>query len=388
MENVITQESSKAIEFNYYLPVNIVFGSGKVNKAGELAKPYGKKALIITGKSSAKKSGLYDKVNDSLKKAGLETELFDKVSQNPLTTTAGEGAAYAKEKGCDVVVAIGGGSIMDCAKAIAFLAVNDGDVSDYIFGKKSGDKALPLILIPTTCGTGSEGNGFAVLTNPDNGDKKSLRCNAIVAKVSIVDPECMMTMPKSVLASVGFDALCHCMEAYTSRIAQPFTDALSLYAIGLIAGNLVNVYSDNAGKDGWEKITLASTIGGMVINTAGVTLAHGMEHPASGLRDIVHGKGLAALTPEIIEASYTGNESKFADIAKLFGGKEAKDLALKIRELLKSINLNCTLSDLGIEEKDIPWMAENCMKVSAASVTNNPVVFTQEQIADIYKKAL
>lgn len=388
MENVITQESSKDIEFNYYLPVNIVFGSGKVNKAGELAKPYGKKALIVTGKSSAKKSGLYDKVNDSLKQAGLETELFDKVSQNPLTTTAGEGAAYAKEKGCDVVVAIGGGSIMDCAKAIAFLAVNDGDVSDYIFGKKSGDKALPLILIPTTCGTGSEGNGFAVLTNPDNGDKKSLRCNAIVAKVSIVDPECMMTMPKSVLASVGFDALCHCMEAYTSRIAQPFTDALSLYAIGLIAGNLVNVYSDNAGKGGWEKITLASTIGGMVINTAGVTLAHGMEHPASGLRDIVHGKGLAALTPEIIEASYTGNESKFADIAKLFGGKEAKDLALKIRELLKSINLNCTLSDLGIEEKDIPWMAENCMKVSAASVTNNPVVFTQEQIADIYKKAL
>lgn len=388
MENVITQESSKAIEFNYYLPVNIVFGSGKVNKAGELAKTYGKKALIVTGKSSAKKSGLYDKVNDSLKKAGLETELFDKVSQNPLTTTAGEGAAYAKEKGCDVVVAIGGGSIMDCAKAIAFLAVNDGDVSDYIFGKKSGDKALPLILIPTTCGTGSEGNGFAVLTNPDNGDKKSLRCNAIVAKVSIVDPECMMTMPKSVLASVGFDALCHCMEAYTSRIAQPFTDALSLYAIGLIAGNLVNVYSDNAGKDGWEKITLASTIGGIVINTAGVTLAHGMEHPASGLRDIVHGKGLAALTPAIIKASYTGNESKFADIAKLFGGKEAKDLALKIRELLKSINLNCTLSDLGIEEKDIPWMAENCMKVSAASVANNPVVFTQEQIADIYKKAL
>ena len=121
----------------------------------------------------------------------------------------------------------------------------------------------------------------------------------------------------------------------------------------------------------------------MVINTAGVTLAHGMEHPASGLRDIVH-----ALTPAIIEASYTGNESKFADIAKLFGGKEAKDLALKIRELLKSINLNCTLSDLGIEEKDIPWMAENCMKVSAASIQNNPVVFTQEEIAELYRKAL
>lgn len=376
------------IAFKYFLPVNIEFGSGKVAKAGELTKPYGKKALIVTGHSSAKKSGLYDKVKDSLKAEGIDSVLFDKVAQNPLTTTAAEGAVFAKENGCDVVVAIGGGSIMDCAKAIAFLAVNDGDVSDYIFGKKASDTALPIILIPTTCGTGSEGNGFAVLTNPDNGDKKSLRCNAIVAKVSIVDPECMMTMPKHVLASVGFDALCHNMEAYTSKIAQPFTDALSLYAVDLIAHNLVDVYKGTGSKESWEKITLASTIGGMVINTAGVTLAHGMEHPASGLKDIVHGKGLAALTPTIIEASYQGAPEKFAKLAKLFGGEKAEDLAGKVRELLADIELTCTLSDLGIEEKDIPWMAENCMKVSAPSIANNPVVFSQEEIAKIYKKAL
>ncbi len=376
------------IAFKYFLPVNIEFGSGKVAKAGELTKPYGKKALIVTGHSSAKKSGLYDKVKDSLKAEGIDSVLFDKVAQNPLTTTAAEGAAFAKENGCDVVVAIGGGSIMDCAKAIAFLTVNDGDVSDYIFGKKASDTALPIILIPTTCGTGSEGNGFAVLTNPDNGDKKSLRCNAIVAKVSIVDPECMMTMPKHVLASVGFDALCHNMEAYTSKIAQPFTDALSLYAVDLIAHNLVDVYKGAGSKESWEKITLASTIGGMVINTAGVTLAHGMEHPASGLKDIVHGKGLAALTPTIIESSYQGAPEKFAKLAKLFGGEKAEDLAGKVRELLEAIELTCTLSDLGIEEKDIPWMAENCMKVSAPSIANNPVVFSQEEIAEIYKKAL
>ena len=376
------------IAFKYFLPVNIEFGSGKVAKAGELTKPYGKKALIVTGHSSAKKSGLYDKVKDSLKAEGIDSVLFDKVAQNPLTTTAAEGAAFAKDNGCDVVVAIGGGSIMDCAKAIAFLAVNDGDVSDYIFGKKASDTALPIILIPTTCGTGSEGNGIAVLTNPDNGDKKSLRCNAIVAKVSIVDPECMMTMPKHVLASVGFDALCHNMESYTSKIAQPFTDALSLYAVDLIAHNLVDVYKGTGSKDSWEKITLASTIGGMVINTTGVTLAHGMEHPASGLKDIVHGKGLAALTPTIIEASYQGAPEKFAKLAKLFGGEKAEDLAGKVRELLEDIELTCTLSDLGIEEKDIPWMAENCMKVSAPSIANNPVVFSQEEIAEIYKKAL
>lgn len=376
------------MEFNYFLPVNLVFGSGKVLETGELTKPYGKKALIVTGRSSAKRSGLYDKVNDSLKTAGLETVLFDKVSQNPLTTTAQEGADFAKANGCDVVVAIGGGSIMDCAKAIAFLSKNEGDINDYIYNRLTSDDALPLILIPTTCGTGSEGNGFAVLTNPDNGDKKSLRCNAIVAKVSIVDPECMMTMPKKVLASVTFDALCHNIEAYTSKIAQPLTDAMSIYAIELIANNLVSVYNGTGSKKEWENITMASTIGGMVINTAGVTIAHGMEHPASGLKDIVHGQGLAALTPIVIEASYKGNEEKFAKIAKIFGGESAADCADKIRELLKAIDLECKLSDLGIVEEDIPWMAENCMKVSAASIANNPVVFTQEEIAELYRKAL
>lgn len=375
--------------FNYYLPVNVVFGAGKVNEAGALARPWGKKALIVTGRSSAKKSGLYDRVKDSLAAEGVESVLFDKVTQNPLTTTAEEGAAFAKENGCDVVIAIGGGSIMDCAKAIAFLAVNEGDINDYIFNRKKSDDALPLILIPTTCGTGSEGNGFAVLTNPENGDKKSLRCNAIVAKASIVDPEYMMTMPKKVLASVGFDALCHNIEAYTTKIAQPFTDALSIYAISLITENLVKIYTgEDESLEAWEKITIASTIGGMVINTAGVTLAHGMEHPASGLKDIVHGQGLAALTPVIVEASYEGNPEKFGRISGLLGGNGADDCADRIRELLKKLDLNLTLTDLGITEADVPWMAENCMKVSAAGVANNPVVFTQEEIAEIYKKAL
>lgn len=375
--------------FQYYLPVNIVFGRGKVNEVGALTRPYGKRALIVTGRSSAKKSGLYDRVKSSLEAEGVSTVLFDKVAQNPLTTTAEEGAALAREQGCDVVVAIGGGSIMDCAKAIAFLAVNDGDVNDYIFNRKKSDDALPLILIPTTCGTGSEGNGFAVLTNPENGDKKSLRCNAIVAKVSIVDPECMMTMPKRVLASVGFDALCHNIEAYTTKMAQPFTDALSLYAISLIAENLVHLYtgSDDS-PQAWENITVASTIGGMVINTAGVTLAHGMEHPASGLKDIVHGQGLAALTPTIIEASYTGEPEKFGRISRLLGGNGPQDCADSVRSLLQKLDLAVSLTDLGIAEGDVPWMAENCMKVSAASIANNPVVFTQQEIEGIYRKAL
>ena len=142
--------------FQYHLPVNIVFGRGRVKEIGTLAEPYGKKALIVTGKNSTKKSGLLGRVETYLNKAGFSYELFDKVSQNPLTTTAVEAAALAKDSGCDLVIALGGGSIMDCAKAAAFLAVNDGDINDYIFNRKVSDQALPLILVPTTCGTGSE----------------------------------------------------------------------------------------------------------------------------------------------------------------------------------------------------------------------------------------
>lgn len=368
--------------FDYYLPVHIVFGAGKVDEIGQYAKPYGKKALIVTGHSSAKKSGVYDRVKNALAKQNIDSVLFDEVSQNPLTTTAEKGADIAKVHHCDMVVAIGGGSIMDCAKSIAFLAVNDGDINDYIFGKKQSDKALPLLLIPTTCGTGSEGNGFAVLTNPETGDKKSLRCSAIVAKVSIVDPECMMTMPKHILASVGFDALCHCMEAYTANNAQPFTDALAMKGIDYIAESLVPLYQGSKEISLWEKMSIAATIGGMVIGVAGVTLSHGMEHPASGLKNIVHGQGLACLTPTVIEATKC---PKYQDVAKHLG---SEDPAAAIQKIIHELELPTHLSALGLKNEDIPWMTENCLKVSAGNIANTPVEVDKQLIADIYSKAM
>ena len=376
------------MEFSYYLPVNLIFGRGRTAEAGAITAMYGRKALVVTGRSSTKKSGLLERVIHYLKKAGVDSVVFDRVQQNPLTTTAEEAAALAKAKGCDVVLGVGGGSVLDCAKAAAFLAVNEGSIHDYIFNRLKSDQALPIVLIPTTCGTGSEGNGFAVLTNPENGDKKSLRCNAIVAKASIIDSECMMTMPKTVLAAVGFDALCHCMEAYVSRISQPLTDMMCEKAMALTAAHLLPIYEGKCDPDSWDGVTLASTLGGMVINTAGVTLPHGMEHPASGLRDIVHGKGLAALTPAVTEASIAGAPEKYGVISRILGGTGAEDCAGTIRKLLKRLNLSVTLGELGIREEDIPWMAENCMKVSAAGIANHPVVFEQEEIETLYRQAL
>ncbi|MDU4444294.1 MAG: iron-containing alcohol dehydrogenase [Veillonella sp.] len=343
------------MEFSYFLPVNIQFGWNKVDNVAEFAAPYGKKALIVTGRTSAKKSGLYDRVVAKLDAAHIEHVLFDQVDANPLTTTALDGAVLAKSENCDMVIAIGGGSIMDCAKGIAFMAVNEGDINDYIFNRKTSDNALPLIVIPTTC------------------DKKSLRCNAIVPKVSIVDPAVMGTMPPHVLASVGFDALCHNIEAYTSKTAQPFTDALAHYAVTLLAQYLVPLYKHvKAIANGqeavlnkkqltkaWESVTLASTIGGMVINTAGVTLGHGMEHPA-----------LAVIEPVVVEYTWSANSEKFNSLARIFNHGDGSELGEALRLMVHELDLTTNLTELGFTKKDIPWLVDNVYVVATGNIAN------------------
>ena len=388
------------MEFSYFLPVNIQFGWNKVDSVADFVTPYGKKALIVTGRTSAKKSGLYDRVVAKLEAAHIDHVLFDQVDANPLTTTALEGATLANSESCDMVIAIGGGSIMDCAKGIAFMAVNEGDINDYIFNRKSSDNALPLIVIPTTCGTGSEGNGFGVLTNPETGDKKSLRCNAIVPKVSIVDPVVMGTMPPHVLASVGFDALCHNIEAYTSKTAQPFTDALSYYAVTLLAQYLVPLYkhvkavangkpevlNEKQLTKAWESVTLASTIGGMVINTAGVTLAHGMEHPASGLKDITHGVGLAVIEPVVVEYTWSANPDKFGALARIFNHGDGSELGEALRFIVHDLDLTTNLTELGFTKKDIPWLVDNVYVVATGNIANTMAEINRKDIEVLYKK--
>ncbi|MCM1106786.1 MAG: iron-containing alcohol dehydrogenase [Blautia sp.] len=376
------------MEFNYFLPVNLIFGRGRTEQLGALAAGFGRRALVVTGSGSTKRSGLLSRVQEYLERAGVEAVIYDEVPQNPLTTTAEKGVDMARKNACDVVIGVGGGSVMDCAKAVAFLAVNPGDVTDYIFSRRTGSGCMPLILIPTTCGTGSEGNGFAVLTNPETGDKKSLRSDWIVPRASIVDSELMETMPKHILSSVGFDALCHAMEAYLSKRAQPMTDAVCEYAMRLIGKNLIPLYNGENSPGTWDAITLASTLGGMVIHTAGTVLPHGMEHPASGLKNIVHGRGLAALVPAITEASVDAACARYSTISQCIGGQSEKDCAAALRRFLNAIRLTVTLGELGITEEDIPWLTDNCLKISGASIANHPKEFDAAGIAELYRRAL
>lgn len=377
------------MDFSYHMPADLRFGRGLADKIGDICKEIsGGNVLVVTGTGSTKRSGLLDRVLASLKAAGLGAAVFDKVTQNPLTTTVYEGVELAKAEGCGVILGVGGGSIMDAAKAIAFCTVNAGDVSDYIFGKKQGAGALPIVLLPTTCGTGSEGNQIAVLTNPETKDKKALYTMQVMPRVSVIDPDVMTTMPKSVLSSVGFDAFTHSLEAYTSKKANPITDAQALLGMQLLADDLPKLVSGEGGAAEWEAVSLAATLGGMVIGAAGVSAAHGMEHPASGLKNIVHGRGLAALTPPIVERLAPADPEKFARVSVLLGGSGAEDCAESIRRFLKAIDLSVKLGDLGITAEDVPWMTENCMKISIGNLKNAPVTFSREEVEQIYREAL
>lgn len=377
------------MDFSYHMPADLRFGRGLADKIGDICKEIsGENVLVVTGTGSTKRSGLLDRVLASLKAAELGAAVFDKVTQNPLTTTVYEGVELAKAEGCGVILGVGGGSIMDAAKAIAFCTVNAGDVSDYIFGKKQGAGALPIVLLPTTCGTGSEGNQIAVLTNPETKDKKALYTMQVMPRVSVIDPDVMTTMPKSVLSSVGFDAFTHSLEAYTSKKANPITDAQALLGMQLLADDLPKLVSGEGGAAEWEAVSLAATLGGMVIGAAGVSAAHGMEHPASGLKNIVHGRGLAALTPPIVERLAPADPEKFARVSVLLGGSGAEDCAESIRRFLKAIDLSVKLSDLGITAEDVPWMTENCMKISIGNLKNAPVTFSREEVEQIYREAL
>jgi alcohol dehydrogenase class IV len=376
------------MQFFFNLPVNLLFGIGTISQIGSRARVYGTRALIVTGRESTKKSGLLDKAVSLLKAGGVETRIYDQVEPNPTVPQVSEGVRVLKEFEGDLVIGLGGGSIMDAAKCIAFMGKNDGDLMDYAYARRSSERAFPIILVPTTCGTGSEGNGFGVVTDPATGDKKSLKGSMIIAKLSIVDPDLMTTMPREVLASVGFDTLCHCMEASLSAIATPVSKLYALEGIRLVHESLLPLYRGEGGTAEWEKLSWASTLGGMAIGIAGCTAPHGLEHPVSGLRNLTHRRGLASLTPPIIDRSITAAPARYGEISRRLGGRDEGDCAGVVRKLLADLDLAAGLESQGLKREDLDWITENAFKVSAAGIANHPVKFSPEEIREIYRSAM
>jgi alcohol dehydrogenase class IV len=361
---------------------------------GKTAAQYGKKPLVVTSGSSSR-TGVLKRVTDYLAAEGLEYGVFDKVQPNPLTTTAMEAAELVRTGGYDVIIGLGGGSAMDSAKAVAFAAVNPGDISEYIFGKP-GIGALPIIAITTTAGTGSEGNCVAVLTNPANNDKKGLKSPHIFPEVAIVDPELMTTLPKRSVAGPGLDAIFHAIESYLSIRSNPLSEMLALEAIRLIGRNLHLVYADPHNLEAWEGVTLANTLAGMAIDSSGTTLPHAMEHPLSGLLDVAHGEGLAALYVAILEFTCPAAQEKFVTIAKAMG-ENIENLPLEaaaikcidaVKKLMNQVEMVPSLQCLGVTVEQLDWLTSNTFKTMSVPLNNNPRVPTAAEVKEIYRKCL
>lgn len=376
------------LKFIFDLPLNIVFGRGTLNEIGAHVGKYGTKALIVTGKLSTKLTGLLDRCLSLLSASGIEVVVFDRVEQNPLITTVYKGAQMLLERRCDVVIGLGGGSALDCAKGIAFVAGNSGDMEDFIFGRKPGLSAYPVIAVPTTAGTGSEANCLTALTNPVSKVKKSLKAKLIFPKVSIVDPELMTSLPKQSIAASGFDALSHNLEAFLSKSAQPVSDTLAIEAIKLLGEFLPKVYQDPADLEAWERVALASTYGGMNICASGVCAPHALEHPVSGRYNVVHGKGLAAILPKVLEKSYGYADEKYLRISEALGGTGAAQCVDRIKKIAEEMELSGTLSDLGVKREDIDWLSKNSFKTMQANIENNPRIFTLDEVQQLYSEML
>ena len=389
--------------FNYFHPVNLIFGKETLNKIGEYAKQYGKKSLIVTTGDYFKQTGLVEKVQGLLKQEGVDSEYYFKVSSNPLTTEIDDGAEIAKSTGCEVMVGLGGGSAMDAAKGIAISASHKGGLWKYCgIGEENvgalTDKTLPIIAITTTSGTGSHVTPWAVFTNPETNEKPGMGGEYLFPKVSIVDPELMISLPPRLTAATGFDVFAHGLEAYTSNLASPFSNMYAIEGIKLVGKYLVRVVKDGNDLEARTGMALADTFAGIALGVAEVTLCHAMAHAVGGICKVHHGEVLALMTPYTVEFSMHSLPEKFKIIGRLLRDDSILDIedveeALEdtlneINKLRKDIGMDRKISDIGVKESDLSKIANNTLIVTAGSVSNDARTATSEDIMELLKKAL
>ena len=357
--------------FQFYMPTRIVFGSGELNNLYKYALPGKKALLVISNGKSTKENGYLGRTKEQLKLAGVSSVLFDKVEANPLKSTVMAGASMAKENGCDFVLALGGGSCIDAAKAVAVMATNPGDYWDYIHGGTGKgmpvtNKPLPIVSITTTAGTGSEADPWSVVTNDETQEKIGFGYDDTFPVLSIVDPELMTTVPAVFTAYQGFDAFFHSAEGYISNGVHPASDMFALTAIENISRNLAKAVKDGKDLDAREKVALGNTLSGVVESIGAVTSQHSLEHAMSAFhQELPHGAGLIMLSKAFFTHFINQHvcDDRFIEMAKAMGMEDAKDPMDFIAMLVK-LQKDCgvgglKMSDYGIQPDEFEALANN-----------------------------
>lgn len=377
----------------FQAPGRIVFGCGSVTTVGAEAVKFGSTALVVTGKSSAAKTGMLDKVSASLNEAGVTPVVFAEVEQDPSVNTVNKGVAFARENGCDVIVALGGGSPLDAAKGISLLLSNEGSIQDYE-GFVPQKQGVPIIAVPTTAGTASEVTRMTVITDTERKIKMLIGGEGIIPRVALLDPELTVTMPAGVTAATGMDALTHAIEAYISRRAMPLTDIHALKAIELIGANLIKAVTDPENISSREAMLLGQLHAGFAFSNSSVALVHSMSRPLGANFSIPHGKANAMLLPAVMNYNRLACPEKLRDVAAALGEdvsgltpREGAFVAVEsLFEIFNETGLPATLAEYGITEKDLPGLAEDAM--ASGSTANNPRKPTLNDVISIYSSIL
>lgn len=356
------------MDYRYYLPTEILFGAGALGRLHERKLPGKHGLLVTTAGKSVRRLGYLDRVEEELSQTGAVCTVFDKVSPNPTRENVMEGAAVAKAAGCDFLIALGGGSAIDAAKAIAVMAVNNGDCWDYVrdgsgMGLPLEKKPLPLIAIPTTAGTGSEADSGCVLSYPQRKEKVSFGTVWSFPVLSVVDPELMVSVPPKLTAYQGFDVLFHGMECYLSRAATPLSDLLCLDAIQRVVKFLPRAVSQGDDLEAREEMAWASTEAGMCLTYSGLTAQHSLEHALSGFYpELPHGAGLILIGRAYLArcARQTAYQERMEKLAIAMGAEPDGQGAVKaLEELMECCGVGTLkMSHFGIERKVLEAVAE------------------------------
>ena len=380
--------------YTFINPKVALMGPGSVKEIGKYALELGgTKALIVSGKSRHGQD-LAEDIQKILETGGLKAAIFAGADPNPTDTSIGAGAeVYEKEK-CDMIVAVGGGSPMDCAKAIGIVAKNGGDINDYEGVGKVVKGIPPLITVNTTAGTASEMTSFTIITDTTRHVKMAIVDPRITPDVAVNDPELMVSMPPSLTAATGMDALTHAVEAYVSTQATPTTDAAAIKAIELIAKYLPEAVAHGEDIRVRDMMAHAEYLAGIAFNNASLGYVHSMAHQLGGLYDLPHGVCNAILLPYVEMYNKQVTPERFADIAKAMGEniegltpEKAADKAIDaIKNLAARIGIPSGLKELGAREEDFELLAENAMQ-DVCRLTN-PREFSKEDIIEIYRRAM
>lgn len=303
--------------FEFHHPTRFVFGPASLSKAGEAVASLGTQAMIVCD-PFATETGLAQKLQETLKQAGVASVIYDQVIPNPTTTLVDAGGQLARAEKCNVIIGLGGGSSMDSAKGIAVSATHEGPIWPYVMGEKEvTDKTLPVVAITTTSGTGSQCTGFSVITNPETNQKPGMGSPYILPKVAIVDPELTSTMPPRLTAATGIDVFTHAVEAYTSQWASPLTDMYAEKAISLVARYLPVCFKDGSNLEARQAMAVADTCAGVAISHAAISVAHVIAHVISGhYHDIAHGDALNCIYRETLRLNAPGLPEKHQWIAE------------------------------------------------------------------------